>query len=399
MTLPTGHVTPARRRPSDRRRQILAAAARQFWSVGYNQASMADIAAAVGIGASALYRHFRGKQDLLVAVLDETLVQLEEAASTAEDLVGTTRKLAGIAVERREFGALWDRDAAHLPDNERRRVRERLRAVVTGTAEFVATELGIPSDDARLRTHALYAVLASPSRHHAELDSPNFENLLVNAASSTLHVRTALAAEPSSRRTVRGNAPQLPASRREAILATSIRLFGEYGYPSVGLTDIGTATGIAGPSIYNHFASKTEILVAALTRGNEALWLALHHALAVANSAQDALDRLLDSYVAFAAENPSVISVLISEVINLPAEHRDSYHHHQKAYVHEWVSLLRQSRPEIHEAQARILVHATLALVNDLVRIRGFQRRSNLTAEIAALGRSVLRTSAPEPGR
>jgi hypothetical protein len=35
---------------------------------------------------------------------------------------------------------------------------------------------------------------------------------------------------------------------------------------------------------------------------------------------QDALDRVLDGYVDFAAGSPSLVSVLISEVINLPAE-------------------------------------------------------------------------------
>jgi hypothetical protein len=42
--------------------------------------------------------------------------------------------------------------------------------------------------------------------------------------------------------------------------------------------------------------------------------------LAAADSVQDALDRVLDGYVDFAAGSPSLVSVLISEVINLPAE-------------------------------------------------------------------------------
>ncbi len=96
-------------------------------------------------------------------------------------------------------------------------------------------------------------------------------------------------------RQMQGAAPQLPITRREAILAAATRLFDRYGYASVGLTDIGTAAGIARPSIYNHFPSKTDILVAALSRANESLWLALHHALTAANDVEDALDRTVGS--------------------------------------------------------------------------------------------------------
>lgn len=395
VAVPIGDAATARRRrPRDRKQQILTAAARQFWDLGYDQVSMADIAAAVGIGASALYRHFRGKQELLFAVLDETLAQLERTASLPQDIDGTIKELAGIAVDRREFGALWDWDAARLPGTERRALRDRLRSVITRTAEVVAADLGMEPAVARLRTHALYVVMASPSRHRVDPGRPGFEELLMRAAAALLDAE--LPEErgtlPSRRRTPGGEA-QLPASRREAILAASIRLFDQRGYPSVGMTDIGTAIGIAGPSVYNHFASKADILAAALIRGNEALWLALHRALAGADSAGDALERVLDSYVAFATQNPALVSVFLSEVNNLPLEQREPFRRSQQEYVYEWVALLRRSRPEVEEPQARILVHAVLALPNDLVRVRRFEQRPNLAAEIAALGRSMLKVS------
>lgn len=393
MAAPNPEALPARRRrPRDRKQQILAAAARQFWDLGYNQVSMADIAAAVGIGASALYRHFRGKHDLLIAVLDETLVQLEGVASAPQDLLTAIGHLAGIALDRREFGTLWDRDVAQLPDTDRRALRDRLRSVITHTAEVVAADPQIEPADAQRRSHAVYAVLSSTSRHRVALDRPAFDELLVRAAYAALHAE--VPTEPALPQPLRepGAAPQLPASRREAILAVSIRLFDRHGYPSVSLTDIGTATGIAGPSIYNHFDSKTDILIAALTRSNEALWLALHHALGSADGVHDALERVLDSYVVFAVENPSSVSVLLSEVINLPDEQRDFYRRTQQAYVHEWVALLRRSRPHVTEPEARVLVHAVLALVNDLVRVRR-PPHLDLAQEIAALGRSVLMIS------
>lgn len=379
-----------RRRPPDRKQQILAAAAHQFWVHGYTRVSMADIAAAVGVGASALYRHFRGKHDLLVAVLDLTLVQLEDVAAARQGLGKTVDRLVGTALDRREFGTLWNRDLAHLPDPDRGALQDRLRSVVDHTAGLIAAELRIDPGDARRRARAAFAVLSSPSRHRVALDRPALDVLLGRAVSAVLRARTLSGSAPPHAPSAPGAAPQLPASRREAILAAAIRLFDRHGYPSVGMSDIGNATGIAGPSIYHHFDSKTAILVAALTRSNEALWLALHHALGAADSADDALERVLQSYVVFAVENPSSVSVLLSEVINLPDEPRDAFRRAQQDYVHEWVALLRRLRPEVTDPEARVLVHAVLAVVGTLVQGDQGLRPPDLARELGARGRSIL---------
>lgn len=60
-----------------------------------------------------------------------------------------------------------------------------------------------------------------------------------------------------------------PVSRREQLLSAAARLFDEHGYQSVSMSDIGSAVGIAGPSIYKHFPSKGDILVAVMIRGGE----------------------------------------------------------------------------------------------------------------------------------
>jgi AcrR family transcriptional regulator len=232
-----------------------------------------------------------------------------------------------------------------------------------------------------------------------DLDRPRFEDLLARAAHAAVAAALPESGHTRERPAVIGRAPQLPTSRREALLAAAIRLFGERGFPSVSMNDLGTATGIAGPSVYNHFENKNDLLVAALTRGNEALWLSLHHALAAADGPADALDRALDSYAAFATANPAIISVLIAEVINLPTRQRDVYRRVQQDYVAEWVALLSRSRPEIGETEARVLVHAALTVANSLARARRLRQRPALTAEITALCRAVLRTPLNSSGR
>jgi AcrR family transcriptional regulator len=66
-----------RRRPrTERSREILAAARAVFSEKGYEEASMAEIAARVGVVEGALYKHFASKRELLFAVMRAFYVSL-----------------------------------------------------------------------------------------------------------------------------------------------------------------------------------------------------------------------------------------------------------------------------------------------------------------------------------
>jgi AcrR family transcriptional regulator len=58
---------------SARRRQILDAAGRCFGRSGFHRTSMQDILAEAGLSAGALYRYFRSKHEIVMAIADETI--------------------------------------------------------------------------------------------------------------------------------------------------------------------------------------------------------------------------------------------------------------------------------------------------------------------------------------
>ncbi|HEY0572939.1 MAG TPA: helix-turn-helix domain-containing protein [Pseudonocardia sp.] len=89
---------PRGTRPLNRRQLILAAAAELFYRRGYPNVSMGEIAEAVAIGPSALYRHFRGKQELLSEVV---LAAFHSAGSAAgRDRQGPGVGRAGVRLGR-----------------------------------------------------------------------------------------------------------------------------------------------------------------------------------------------------------------------------------------------------------------------------------------------------------
>ncbi len=73
---------------SDRRGDLLAAAARRFVAVGLRKTTMEDVAREARAGKATLYRYFRNKDALIDALLDREAErfarELEEAAATQD---------------------------------------------------------------------------------------------------------------------------------------------------------------------------------------------------------------------------------------------------------------------------------------------------------------------------
>ncbi|MBN8709828.1 MAG: hypothetical protein BGO12_24145 [Verrucomicrobia bacterium 61-8] len=68
-----------------RREQILAVAAEQFRTLGYQKTSISDIGRAIGISHAYVYRFFESKQSIGEAVCSQTLTEIACAAARVAD--------------------------------------------------------------------------------------------------------------------------------------------------------------------------------------------------------------------------------------------------------------------------------------------------------------------------
>jgi AcrR family transcriptional regulator len=321
-----------------------------FRELGYHRVAIEDIAASVGITGRAIYRHFATKQELLDAVIAEATGALEAA--------GTVDAIAELSLDRREIGVLVEREARH---------------------STLATRPA-PLGDGFLCQSAL-TVLLSPSHHSVVLPPARAHHLLTSMARCVL---TAPESSWSDARATPATAPR--ASRREAVLSAAVDLFAERGYAAVRMEDVGAGAGIAGPSVYEHFESKADLLMAALTRGAEWLQLGIAQALATPGSDADRLAAALQSYVDFTIDHSALMGVFLTESIYLPDDERHALRRMQHRYVSEWVSLLIAARPTLGAAEARFIVHGALSLVNNCVA----NVRPGLGPVLVGLGRRVL---------
>lgn len=391
---------PPARRPRNRKAQLADAAAELFRRCGYHQVSVNDIAQAAGVTGPAVYRHFRGKQDILAHVLlsgmDTFGLVTEQALATpgtpADQVTALLRAVAALAVDRREITALWRWEGRHLAEADRSKIRHRGAELISQWAIALCdARPSLSAGDAELLGWATLSVYGSVSVHHVNPPRRRFEDLLVRLAAAVTSWESS--SLPSAPEPVPGTLPgrqQQPGvvgSRREELLTAALSLFRERGYAAVSMEDIGARAGMAGPSIYRYFPGKAAILVAGGYRMADRL--AQDAEKATALPPVEALRSLATSYVDTVLRSDNIMANFVSELGNLPDRDRKELVRLQRAYVAEWVRQLRLEA-ELTEQEAKVVVHAALTIVNDLARTPRLLTRPRIAAELVELAVAVL---------
>jgi AcrR family transcriptional regulator len=389
---PAGLAPPKRswQRGPERRAQLAEVAARQFCRHGFHQVSVADVATAVGLTAPAIYRHYRSKDDLLAAAIGSGLdlvsgTLADVADAPAADFLPAA---AGVAIERRDLWILLQREMRHLSPERRQPLENRFSdEVARPFRALVRRERpDLPAQDIGLVATAVLASLASPSVYRNHRSVREQQPVLAAAAQAACQARWGPAAGPAS---PAGPPPARAADRGAEVLDTAIRLFAARGYQAVSLDDIGAELGLAGPSLYYYYATKADILVAALTRAAE--WLA------VQREGAASLAALVAAYAGLALRERLLFAVYVAEAVSLPPEAGRRIRAGLHADVQAWCGALGELRPELTGSQRLILVHAARAVVHDAVRIGSWHDRPDLAAALEALATAVLTAPLERP--
>ena len=145
------------------RRRLLDAAARVFAKRGYRGASVEEISSEAGYTIGALYSNFSGKEEVLLALLEQRVAQIAERIVTAALQGDTpTDKLRAGAREWMEFlddepelyalmvefWTIWVRDDEQRPHHGRRfaAVREYIGGLIQQKADEMGVTMRLPPD-------------------------------------------------------------------------------------------------------------------------------------------------------------------------------------------------------------------------------------------------------------
>lgn len=371
-------------RPRNRRQLIVEAAGRLFSERGYHAASMEEIAAGVGITATALYRHFPNKYalfaecahvmvDRLVGALDE----MPPEAAPADVLTALIR----VTLTHRASGGVYRWEARYLDREDRRLLRAKFGHVVGRVTEAVRREE--PRSEEQLRVAAALGAIGSITMHRTSIAQRRVEELLLGCALRV--IATDPVPATGSERSVELPALPVPRSRRAEILAAAVPLFAQDGFANVTNGQIAQAVGLAPSALYRHYPGKVDILAAACLQAAGLLTQAVDRSLQKVTDPHDAVAALAATYVAYSFEHTALTSVAEAEFVGLPADLQHPLILAQREHIAVWEQQLRAARPELDPRQARVLVHAGFGVVVEAGRRLRWQDSPDHRAAVTSL--------------
>jgi AcrR family transcriptional regulator len=199
---------PPRTRDPARKQRILTAAADLVARNGFSSVSMEDIGDAVGITASAIYRHYDSKTAVLTAMFDRVIDRLLSegqrlAAGGEADPRAALRQLIDgqidFVVDDRDVAQVYFREIANLPEADRRSLRRKQRLYLEDWVHLL-TELrpGLDDSAARAIVHCAIGAIQSTLQHSAGLPEERLRALLRQSAIAVLTAEPDQSDSPSS---------------------------------------------------------------------------------------------------------------------------------------------------------------------------------------------------------
>jgi AcrR family transcriptional regulator len=186
---------PAQPVPRTRRAEILAAAVPLFARDGFANVTNGQIAQAVGLASSAIYRHYPGKVDILVAACLQAaglLAQaversLDRAADPARAVVALTAAYVAYSFEHNALNSVAEAEIRGLPADLR-------RPLILAQREYIAVwehqlRLARPELDprqARLLVHAGFGVVVEAGRALRWQDTPGHRDAVTALVTGAL---------------------------------------------------------------------------------------------------------------------------------------------------------------------------------------------------------------------
>jgi len=359
---------------------------------------MEAIAAKVGISAPALYRHHASKYDLFrdaVLALGQQLVDCTDFADTDDSEPGQTLDrlidaLIDVTLANRESGGLYRWQARYLHGDDQSALGDQLRLVNRRIQRpLMAIRPTLTSPQRWMASAGMLSVIGSVVDHRVQRPTDEIRALLHAAASAV--VRAELPEpdhtfeRPSSWRIF-----EVDTGVYEALLQASMALFNAKGYPETSMAEIASAVGIPVSGIYRYFPGKCDILATGLRRAADRVSGRLSAILTGLTEPGPMLTLLIEAYVATSFANPDLAAIYYTERVNLTRVDQELLRAVQRSTIDAWMRLLAAARPALTETQARILVHAAMALVVDVGRLVHYEDAGDNSAYPQACVRKLM---------
>lgn len=194
LATPPPHLPP-RPAASTRRSQLIAAAIELFAAHGYHQVSTAQIATAVGLSNSGIYRHFPTKADILASACLQAATHLEAATlqaltgsdTPADQLKALAAAHVAYSFENTDLISVAEGELVGLPADLKAPVLAAQRDHLSHWESVLgALHPGADARTLRTLTHAGFGVVVEAGRHLRWQDSPAHRQMVTGLLAAAL---------------------------------------------------------------------------------------------------------------------------------------------------------------------------------------------------------------------
>lgn len=168
---------------------------------------------------------------------------------------------------------------------------------------------------------------------------------------------------------------------RESIIDAAVHLFNQNGYHATSMRDIAQVVDLKKPSLYHHFDSKEDILLAILEKGMEQFIAEMETIAASENGCKQKLVAAVEAHARLIADNPEGAAVFLHEDRGLGEEYLSEYVAKRDRVEQLFRAIVKQGIDEgvFREADVAITTQALLGAVNWMTR--WYRPQGRLSAE------------------
>ncbi len=241
----------------------------------------------------------------------------------------------------RESGGLYRWEGRYLRGDDQATLISQMRSVhhrIQRPLSVIRPEL--TSRQRWTLSTAVLSVIGSIVDHRAKLPAIQVRALLADLADAVLAAELPDVRDDDDAARVGRCRWASDASKYEALLNESMRLFNLKGYRDTSMEDIAAAVGMPASGIYRYFSGKSDILAAAFRRAADRLSAELSTIMSTIPDPQEALTAVIDAYVARSFDQPELDYVYYSERLNMSAADQKILRNMQRSTVESWVELV-----------------------------------------------------------
>ncbi len=132
------------------------------------------------------------------------------------------------------------------------------------------------------------------------------------------------------------------AARREEILEMATQLFADQGFSDAITQVLADRLQIGKGTLYRHFPSKRDLFLAAADRAMVKMNERIESSIVGVTDGLEQMRIAISAYLAFFAEHPHFVEMIIQERANFKDRKRPTYFEHRERNVQRWRELYRQ---------------------------------------------------------